>query len=63
MDKTIEKGGGESYEHIMKKFLDDMKVKPSRRANKDWDLTEKMIDDRQRGNDERKRKKTQAKRL
>ena len=42
MDKTIEKGGEESYEFKMKKVLDDMKAKPSIRANKDWDLTEKV---------------------
>ena len=42
MDKTIEKGGEESYEHKMKKVLDDMKATPSIRANKDWDLTDKV---------------------
>ena len=42
MDRTIEKGGEESYEHKMKKVLDDMKAKPSIRANKDWDLTDKV---------------------
>ena len=42
MDKSIDKGGEKSYEYKMKKVLDDMKAKPSRRANKDWDLTEKI---------------------
>ena len=42
MDKTIEKGGEESYEHKMKKVMDDMKARPSIRANKDWDLTDKV---------------------
>ena len=42
MDKTIEKGGENSYEHKMKKVLEDMRAKPSIRANKDWDLTEKI---------------------
>ena len=42
MDKTIEKGGENSYEFKMKKVLDDMKAKPSIRAGKDWDLTDKV---------------------
>ena len=42
MDKTIEKGGTQSYEFKMKKVLEDMKAKPSIRAGKDWDLTEKI---------------------
>ena len=42
MDKSSEKGGENSYEFKMKKVLADMKAKPSRRANKDWDLTEKV---------------------
>ena len=42
MDRTEEKGGEESYEYKMKKVLADMKAKPSRRANKDWDVTEKV---------------------
>ena len=42
MDKTEEKGGETSYEFKMKKVLEDMKAKPSIRANKDWDLTEKI---------------------
>ena len=42
MDKIMEKGGENSYEFKMKKVLDDMKAKPSIRANKDWDLTEKV---------------------
>ena len=45
MDKTIEKGGENSYEFKMRKVLDDMKVKPSVRANKDWDLTERVARD------------------
>ena len=42
MDKTEEKGGESSYEHKMKKVMEDMKAKPSIRANKDWDLTDKV---------------------
>ena len=42
MDRTMEKGGENSYEYKMKKVLEDMKAKPSIRANKDWDLTEKV---------------------
>ena len=42
MDKKRRKGGEESYEHKMKKVLEDMKAKPSIQANKDWDLTEKL---------------------
>ena len=42
MDKTMEKGGEESYEFKMKRVLEDMKAKPSIRANKDWDLTDKV---------------------
>jgi len=42
MDKTIEKGGENSYEFKMKKVLEDMKAKLSIRAGKDWDLTEKV---------------------
>ena len=42
MDKTIEKGGENSYEFKMEKVLADMKAKPSIRAGKDWDLTEKV---------------------
>ena len=42
MDKTIEKGGENSYEAKMKAVLDDMRAKPSIRGNKDWDLTEKI---------------------
>ena len=45
MDKTIAKGGENSYESKMKKVLDDMKARPSTRANKDWDLTEKISRD------------------
>ena len=42
MDKTIERGGEESYEYKMKKVLEDMKAKPSIRANKDWVLKYKV---------------------
>ena len=42
MDKTYEVGGENSYEHKMKKVLDDMKAKPVVRANEDWDVTEKV---------------------
>ena len=42
MDKYIAKGGENSYEHKMQKVLEDMKAKPAIRANKDWDLTEKV---------------------
>ena len=42
MEKTEEKGGENSYQFKMKKVLNDMKAKPSTRANKDWDLTEKI---------------------
>ena len=31
-----------SYEYKMKKVLEDLKAKPSTRANQDWDLTEKI---------------------
>ena len=42
MDKTVNKGGENSYEFKMRKVLEDMKAKSSVRANKDWDLTEKV---------------------
>ena len=42
MDKTETKGGENSYEFKMKKVLEDMKARPSVRAGKDWDLTEKI---------------------
>ena len=42
MDKSIAKGGENSYEYKMKKVLDDMKARPSIRAGRDWDLTEKV---------------------
>ena len=45
MDKTIEKGGENSYEFKMKNVLEDMKARPSIRANADWDLTEKVSRD------------------
>ena len=42
MDRKIEKSGKNSYEHKMIKVLDDMKAKRSIRADKDWDLTDKI---------------------
>ena len=42
MERTEERGGEASYEFKMKKVLEDMKAKPSTRANRDWDLTEKI---------------------
>ena len=42
MDKSIEKGEENSYEFKMKKVLQDMKARPSIRANNGWDLTEKI---------------------
>ena len=36
------KGGENSYEFEMKKVLEDMRARPSVRAGKDWDLTEKI---------------------
>ena len=42
MDKYEKDGGENSYEYKMKKVLADMKAKPSKRANKDWDLTENV---------------------
>ena len=45
MDKTIEVGGENSYEHKMKKVMEDMRAKPAVRANEDWDLTEKVSRD------------------
>ena len=45
MDKTIEKGGENSYEHKMKKVMDDVKATRSIRANEDWDVTEKVSRD------------------
>ena len=46
--KTEEKGGENSYEMKIKKVLQDLKAKPSTRANRDWDLTEKNIKRRKR---------------
>ena len=43
MDKSIEKGGENSYEQKMKKVLNDMKAKASTRANEDQDVTEKSF--------------------
>ena len=45
MDKTEKKGGENSYEFKMKKVLEDMRARPSVRAGKDWDLTEKISKD------------------
>ena len=45
MDKYENEGGEQSYEHKMKQVLVDLKAKPSIRANKDWDLTEKVCRD------------------
>ena len=42
MEKTDAIGEESSYEHKMKEVMDDMKAKPSIRANKDWDLTDKV---------------------
>ena len=42
MDKSIKRGGENSYEFKMKEVLKDLKAKPSIRANKDWDITEKV---------------------
>ncbi len=57
MDKTIVKGGENSYESKMKKVLHDMKARPSTRANKDWDLTEKINKQRGKRNSERNGRK------
>ena len=42
MDKSISIGRENSYEYKMQKVLQDMKARRSTRANKDWDLTEKI---------------------
>ena len=46
MDRTMEKGGENSYEHKMKKVLNDMNAKPSTRRKdgsmEDWDVTENV---------------------
>ena len=49
-DKTIEKGGENSYEFKIEKVLADMKAKPSIRTGKDWDLTKKSLKRRQGDN-------------
>ena len=41
MDKWENHAGEQSYEFKMKQVLVHLKVKPSIRAGKDWDLTEK----------------------
>ena len=48
MDKTIERGGENSYEHKMKKVMEDMRATPSIRANEDSDVTEKVSRDGRR---------------
>ena len=45
MDKYESEGGDQSYEYKMKQVLVDLKAKPSLRANKDWDLTDKVCRD------------------
>ena len=45
MNKTVEKGGENSFEHKMKKVMDDTKATRSIRANEDWDVTEKVSRD------------------
>ena len=45
LDKYEHTNGEDSYEFKMKKVLSDLKAKPSIRANKDWDLTEKVSRD------------------
>ena len=42
MDKYEDERGEQSYEHKMKQILVDPKAKPSIRANKDRDLTDKV---------------------
>ena len=42
MDKTIAVGGESSYEYKMEKVMTDMKARPAIRADRDWDLTEKV---------------------
>ncbi len=45
MDKYESEGGDQSYEYKMKQVLVDLKAKPSLRAIKDWDLTDKVCRD------------------
>ena len=45
MDRWEVDGGEESYEYKMKQVLVDLKAKPSVRAKKDWDLTDKVCRD------------------
>ena len=42
MDKTIAVEGESSYEYKMEKVMTDMKARPAIRADRDWDLTEKV---------------------
>ena len=45
MDRWERDSGRDSYEYKMKQVLVDLKAKPSVRAKKDWDLTEKVCRD------------------
>ncbi len=45
MDRWEIDGGEESCEYKMKQVLVDLKAKPSVRAKKDWDLTDKVCRD------------------
>jgi hypothetical protein len=45
MDRFESEGGEQSYEYKMKQVLVDLKAKPSIRAKKDWDLTDKVCRD------------------
>ena len=45
MDRWEKDGGENSYEYRMKQVLIDLKAKPSIRARKDWDFTEKICRD------------------
>jgi hypothetical protein len=42
IDRFESEGGEQSYEYKMKQVLVDLKAKPSIRAKKDWDLTDKV---------------------
>jgi hypothetical protein len=42
MDRFESEGGEQSYEYKMKQVLVDIKAKPSIRAKKDWNLTDKV---------------------
>ena len=45
MDRYESDSGEQSYEYKMKQVLVDLKAKPSIRAKKDWDLTDKVCRD------------------